>query len=128
MSNKSNYNEVFTQAVYKLADKISVNSIHSKMKEVNVETLINFLEEIGNNQHIIDSLKDKGLPKAIICSEDKYAFCALVFNFCEINIHKALPEETVMLSWVNGKVELPQFKLYENLPPYGLMVVPGQTT
>lgn len=121
-------NKVLTQAVYKLADTLSINSIHQQMKEFNEKCLIDALEKIGNNEHLIESIKEKGLPKLVICSEDKYEFCALVFNFCKINVHKALPAETVLLSWVDGPVEFPRFKLHENFPPYGLVVVPGQTT
>jgi len=127
MKNNSKFDHAFTQAVYELADKLSINSIHQQMKEINEQTLIGFLEKVGNNEHLIESIKEKGLPKSVICSEDKYEFCAIIFNFCEISVHKALPAETVLLSWVDGKVELPRFKLHENFPPYGLVVVPGQT-
>lgn len=115
-------NKVITQAIYELVDTLNINTIHQQMKEINRQTLISYLEKIGNNKHLIESIIEKGLPKAVICSEDKHEFCALIFNFCEINVHKALPAETVFLSWVDGKVEFPQFKLYENFPPYGLMV------
>lgn len=128
MKNNSHYDQVFTQAVYKLADTISINTIHQQMKGINEQSLIGFLKQVGNNEHLIESIKDKGLPKSVICSEDKHLLCILLFNFCEIKVHSALPHETILLSWVDGEVKFPNIRLYECLPPSGVLIVRGQTT
>lgn len=117
MSNNSPYDHVFTQAVYELADKLSINSIHQQMKEFNEKSLIGALEQIGGNEHLIESIKEKGLPKVVFCSEDKLVFCSVFFNFCKIIQNKLLPSKSIILSWLDPDEILHHTTMYDALIP-----------
>lgn len=101
MENKLNHNQEFTQAAYKLSVDISIESINQKMKEFSKQSLISALEQIGGNEHLIESIKEKGLPKVVFCSEDKLLFCSVFFNFCKIIQNKLLASESIILSWLD---------------------------
>ena len=101
MKNKSQYDKIFTQAVYQLADTLSINTINQQMKEITGLSLISTLERIGNNEHLIESIKEKGLPKVVICSESKLLFCTIYFNFCKIKVHQLIDPECILFSWID---------------------------
>lgn len=117
MESKSYYDHVFTQAVSDLSATLSINTIHKKMKEINEQSLISALEQVGNNEHLIESIKEKGLPKVVFCSEDKLIFCSIFFNFCKIINNKLLDSGSIILSWLDPDEIFPHITMCDVLIP-----------
>ena len=99
--NKSFDKKSFADKIEKVYFTLNKDSFQEQIKSMHKDCLILCLESMGNNEHLIKSVIEKGLPNTVFCSKDKFMFCSMFFNFCNVKVHTLLEPNSIIFTWEN---------------------------